>query len=144
MLWERDRLDVRLWHVFTIQGENQPAPRISRGLFHRHAKGRWRWSEFVSGASQYGMTVWVEDARDAMTLRLYLPSHEYRPPNIPGEGDMDFVRSPAQVFKDGRWQDLTKEEVEEEWRRFERDLADEADQEDDYVQSFYERHGRRP
>jgi hypothetical protein len=71
----RDAHDTWHWfRVWPIPGDRRDKTRKIRALCHRHFRGDW--SDKVSWLS---MSIFVQDDRDAMTLRLHLADAQYEP-----------------------------------------------------------------
>lgn len=84
------------------------------------------------------MILMVKDRNDAMLLRLSLGDHTFWNPIPYSNGTMDFTTVPPSVFRDGQFHDMTPQEVKTAWAKYEKEMLDEIDEQDDRVQYEYE------
>lgn len=130
--------DTRLWYQFVFKYRREdPQGKWARGIFHRHTKGEWIWGTNVRTSE---MVVKVKERSDAMLLRLYAGDHEFHTPRFTN-GYIDFTTNPPSVLLDGTFRDMSDEEVEAAHESLRRELLDDVDEMDDWVQYTYESHG---
>jgi hypothetical protein len=110
--------------------------RQARGICYRYVKGPWTFDTWFRDHTM--MIIMVKESQDAMMLRLQFADHKYIPPYIPPQGSMDLTRLLPQIFWDGQWRLATVAEVEASYEQDKRELLDEIDETDDWVQWQHE------
>lgn len=134
--------DTRMWYCFGVDyHRDDPTGRAARGYAYRHVKGPW--IHVGDPRNQSRMVIKVQDANDAMMLRLYMPDHSFSGPPDYADGSIDYKTVPASVFRNGAWHDATQEELDEAERQERQEIMDGVDEMDDMAQYLHEtRHER--